>query len=463
MNLRGLVDANYVYYLAIVMVSLQQSPVFASEAQPEHQAILKEYGFLNSLVMEEGLFISEANWQFAVEQNNTGDVEDSNRQLLSLAKFQLFAADDHFLVDYESDSFDDYHSVNWLYDSRHFSGEQAEDWLSEYSIQWDGFYSRNEFREELSSQAIDDVSWGSGIYGYALFTGKKRLREKHSGEHGLSQHDWFVQWGLGGRWQAIDIGVDQFFADGSRSQFFLPGIKLRWGVQSTRSESEGSLVYERNAPGVANTEKVQLSGAICANFFTTAISNCLVRVDSLANIDVGVDFEVLTADYQYTLGLGRENFNNSKQRIRLYVKGQYGFRERLLPHFQHSLGGLYSVRGYEEQLLAGDNTLELSAEYRLKVNLLPIRVEGWLLAFYDWGWWETNPVALTVSPVESTVERQIERQGEDGIVRSFGAGIELNYQQFVYSYLVWARALEDDGVEVDAGSSRLHGYIRIVF
>ncbi len=51
-------------------------------------------------------------------------------------------------------------------------------------------------------------------------------------------------------------------------------------------------------------------------------------------------------------------------------KGQVSFGDRLIPQFQHIAGGLFTVRGYDQALTAGDTVLIGSAEYRLHVPRL---------------------------------------------------------------------------------------------
>lgn len=167
--------------------------------------------------------------------------------------------------------------------------------------------------------------------------------------------------------------------------------------------------------------------------------------------------------------LGSQGYDASRHRGVLNVRGQYSFGERLLPHFQYSLGGLYSTRGYEEQLVAGDDALEVTLEYRYSplVSSWAGGIDGWVIVFYDWGKWQTNPESLTVSTVDFSAQRRVERSGDSGIVRSWGAGIELSFWKHspynAHLYLVWGKALEGDGVEVNAGESRLHGYFRVSF
>jgi len=56
------------------------------------------------------------------------------------------------------------------------------------------------------------------------------------------------------------------------------------------------------------------------------------------------------------------------------VRGQFTFDDqRLIPQFEETIGGFYSVRGYPEALAAGDNVYIATAEYRLHIpRLFPL-------------------------------------------------------------------------------------------
>jgi hypothetical protein len=58
------------------------------------------------------------------------------------------------------------------------------------------------------------------------------------------------------------------------------------------------------------------------------------------------------------------------------VRGQYAFNYRLIPQAEQVLGGLYSVRGYEQSTAVGDNVVLGTVEYRFHLpRSLPVRRE----------------------------------------------------------------------------------------
>ena len=52
------------------------------------------------------------------------------------------------------------------------------------------------------------------------------------------------------------------------------------------------------------------------------------------------------------------------------VRGQYAFDNRLTPIAQYTMGGLYTVRGFEQSITAGDSALVGTLEYRLHIPQL---------------------------------------------------------------------------------------------
>ena len=45
-------------------------------------------------------------------------------------------------------------------------------------------------------------------------------------------------------------------------------------------------------------------------------------------------------------------------------RGQYAFDSRLIPQAEQAIGGLYTIRGYPESIVAGDSAIVASLEYR---------------------------------------------------------------------------------------------------
>jgi len=167
--------------------------------------------------------------------------------------------------------------------------------------------------------------------------------------------------------------------------------------------------------------------------------------------------------------------------VYLGFRGQYSFGERLIPQSLSSLGGFYSVRGYEESTASGDSSWLFTAEYRLHIPRLftpqpnpaqtplfgkpfrwaPTQVQGPT----DW-----NLIFRAFIDVGRTF-RYHEIAGEqDNFLVGTGVGFELQFKSNLVVRLDWGVALEDAGVntagtgpEVDSGDSRVHFSLMLMF
>ena len=146
--------------------------------------------------------------------------------------------------------------------------------------------------------------------------------------------------------------------------------------------------------------------------------------------------------------------------------GQYSFGNRLVPQFQSVLGGLYSVRGYAQSVVAGDNSLFGSIEYRFhlprtfSINPEPLQFMGsdfhvapkhvygrpdWDLifkGFFDAGY------------VFQSGNQSFEA---DNTLLGAGIGLEFLWKSNLRVQLDWGFALHDLKFGLaEAGSSRLY-------
>jgi hemolysin activation/secretion protein len=156
------------------------------------------------------------------------------------------------------------------------------------------------------------------------------------------------------------------------------------------------------------------------------------------------------------------------------VRGQITVtNDRLPPGFAYPIGGLYTVRGYPEALVSGDDVVVATAEYRFHLpRLLPAgppsefferrfrlrptpegRRPDWgliLRAFFDAG--KTLRHGAT-KPEDS------ENSGETLV--SAGFGFELDLRQNLTARIDWGWPLESTQEDVQAGDSRVHFLFRL--
>lgn len=112
-------------------------------------------------------------------------------------------------------------------------------------------------------------------------------------------------------------------------------------------------------------------------------SNNALNLTSLGRLATSDDYQLLTFDFQQSFFLeplfgsyhrpDKDKWwtNSLVHELAFSAQGQYVLGdERLIPQKQLFAGGLYSVRGYEESVVAGDNGIIASAEYRLHLARL---------------------------------------------------------------------------------------------
>lgn len=89
---------------------------------------------------------------------------------------------------------------------------------------------------------------------------------------------------------------------------------------------------------------------------------------------------------------GLEDAQSLAHEVAVSARGQYSFGNRLIPNYEEVLGGLYTVRGYPENIIAGDDMIVGTVEYRLHLpSALPVKEKAGTLAGKPFRW---NPQYL---------------------------------------------------------------------
>jgi len=160
--------------------------------------------------------------------------------------------------------------------------------------------------------------------------------------------------------------------------------------------------------------------------------------------------------------------------IYLSFRGQWAFNYRVIPQFEQTAGGFYSVRGYPEAVASGDNVLLATAEYRFH---LP-RALGI----------QPNPTKFKLfgDPFRLLPQQPYQRPDWDFILRGFidggqvlqsaivsgefndtlvgtGVGAELQIYQNIDIRGDWALALTNLTDRVKTGSSRFTLLVTLLY
>ncbi len=157
--------------------------------------------------------------------------------------------------------------------------------------------------------------------------------------------------------------------------------------------------------------------------------------------------------------------------------GQLDSDDRLIPHAQQTAGGLHTVRGYPESVIAGDTVLIARAEYgfHLPKVLKPggkkgsfdvLGQEFRMTPQYHYGQADWDLVFKVFYDIGRTINTKtpgvtFER---DDTIMGAGVGAELSVKQHVSVRVDWGVALRDlDEEGVDAGDSEVHFVATLVY
>ena len=155
------------------------------------------------------------------------------------------------------------------------------------------------------------------------------------------------------------------------------------------------------------------------------------------------------------------------------MRGQYAFNYRLFPNAEDVAGGLYSVRGYPESVVAGDSVLIASAEYRFHLpRIFAVQSDPtktplpWDKSFrfspqQTYGRPDWDLLLRAFVDAAEVVNSQRAAFESDATLVGVGVGIEFQLKQNFNFRVDWGTALtgvkdEANGTDVHAGSNRFH-------
>jgi hypothetical protein len=189
----------------------------------------------------------------------------------------------------------------------------------------------------------------------------------------FQREDLFVDGVAGARWLDVEVvNLDLPGEPGFRAsdQFFTPFLGGRLERLRDTSTLAAALTLEQSLPGIAGSDlsgtRLRVGGG--SEFFGRA--------------DLDDDWWMVSWDFLFSFYLEPvlwpRAWHNPRtpesstlaHELWFSVRGQNALGSRLIPQVQRTLGGLYTVRGYEQSLVTGDNVWNLQAEYRLHLPRL---------------------------------------------------------------------------------------------
>ncbi len=376
--------------------------------------------------------------------SNTGTEETSLlRQRFGLAHYNLTGVDDILSVDYITGNFDDVHGVFGSYERPLFGIDRLRGRVFASYVSYDA--------SEVGVAALDFSGDTYGVGGELTWT--------------AWQHDaYFLDLIAGLRYENVQVESDAALLD-AENDFLLANVGARLSRQTENASLSAGVQIEWNLPDVADTDQGDLDelGRLDASDDWTAI-----------RWDVGGSFylEQLFAPDKVAQGEG-----TLAHEIFLLATGFNALGDRRLPpNYAETVGGLYSVRGYPESFLLGDQTLVLRAEYRFHIpRALGYRSRPGKLFGRDFYWAPPRPLARPdwdlvlrgfVDAGWSWNNERLEFENNAHLL-SVGAGIELSVLNNLIARLDLALPLrpENDGFddEVETLDARLHFVVTVIF
>lgn len=258
------------------------------------------------------------------------------------------------------------------------------------------------------------------------------------------------------------VGVDnQLAAVEGDSDFLMPHIGLRLERHREDSRTDAYAGARFNMPDLIGTEE---------------------DLDPLGRTNADDSFGVLQGEVTHSFYLdpllrGTGEVTGLAHEILLAGRGQSSLGSRLIPNEQMTAGGLYTVRGYPESIVAGDNVVMGTIEYRLHVpramspELDPGTLGGQPFRWrpqYDAGPTDWDLILKVFVDAARLTQTEAESFETDSTLIGAGIGAELAItRRFnVRADLGFALTDVDDAFGesvVDAGNAELHVVLTLIY
>ena len=289
-------------------------------------------------------------WYAYFQIENTGTEETTAlRERFGFAHQQLFGRDDVLQLDYVTGNFTEVNGVLASYEAPFVRGGRFRGRVFGAWSQYDA-----------SVLGVPEVAGQDPFSGTQVDTGVQLITNV------FQYRELFLDTVLGVDYEYIDVknDINPVGLQRQKEDFLLGSAGLRTERYAPFSSLTGQLVVERNFGGLVNTKEDDLPGlgrnttGLEANFITLRWD-----VDFSVFIEPLFSPEAWNAPSAYeTKSLAHEFF--------VSFQGQQALNSRLIPQQEAVVGGLYTVRGYPEADVVGDNAMVFTAEYRLHIPRL---------------------------------------------------------------------------------------------
>jgi len=383
--------------------------------------------------------VSEAKpWTAFFNLSNTG-TEDTRewRQRFGYLNTQFSGNDDIFSIEYVTAGFEESHAVFISYE-RPFADHDR--------LHWRTYGTFQDF-------TASDVGFpGADFNGREFGVGGELIW--NFWQDGPS----FLDLVTGARWESVF--VDNEFAGIEETEpFLIPYVGVAFENTTQVNTTTAYLGVEFNLDGLAGTDSPDLDG--------------LGRLNTDADW-VKFPFSLAHSFYLEPL-FNRDDWLNIQtpgstlaHELYLALRGQWVPSDRLNPQAQQPIGGLYTVRGYDEAITAGDTVVIATAEYRLHIPRLfaptPGQQRPVAQAFGQpfrtfpqepYGSADWDLVAKAFVDVGRSLNNDREFFEENETLVGAGVGVDLLFKRNANFSIDYGVALED-AADTTAGSSQFH-------
>ncbi|MBB63524.1 MAG: hypothetical protein CMO81_00490 [Waddliaceae bacterium] len=375
-------------------------------------------------------------WTVFAHVANTGSGDSRFRETFGFRHNQLTENDDIFIFNYVTEGFTDYHVL--------FSSYEAPIGDSQC------------WRWRLGSSYYNFVSATVGIFD-SQFNGDGYSIEGSLIWNFYNSGPWFWDLISGVRWQNIETNTSSMgvFVAGANENFFIPKVAVRVERFDSQGNVDGEISMERNFSSIAGTSS---------------------DVTQMGRADAEKDAWILKARGRASTWLSNWFDHDSASRSRNHLietsfQGQWTFLDRVIPQFEMTAGGQYTVRGYREGTTVGDAVIVGGLEYRYILPHFIKLAEGPSKETMKGETYRHSPnpvpreqnwdlaIGAFVDGGRVVPHRALSNEARSWLL-GVGVGAELSVDTCLRLRIDWGFALKDAGVgtnKVNSGSSRVHG------
>ncbi|MCH8344311.1 MAG: ShlB/FhaC/HecB family hemolysin secretion/activation protein [Planctomycetes bacterium] len=356
---------------------------------------------------------------------------------------QLTNNDDILELSYTTAGFSDTNAVVGSYEAPLFDNDR---------LRWRAYGLWSEFTATDVGFFDDDFTGEAWELGGELIANIYQKREL------------FVDLVAGARF--LNVRVDNKAAGiKGEEDFFLPHVGARIDRTSEWFSTQGSLLLEWNIGEVTDIDLAQLNalGRVLPDEDWAVLRWGLTHSVYLEPLFDREAWEDPTTPKSSTLA----------HELALSFKGQYAFERRLIPHAEQVVGGLYTVRGYPESVVAGDTAIIGSIEYRyhfpraFEIQPEPRELFGEPFRAapqYVYGRPDWDLILKGFFDVGRTIVSDRFAFESDETLMGAGVGVELLFKRNVSLRLDWGFVLEElEAQGINSGSNRLHVVATLLF